>query len=191
MLKCWLDKLFPPKQRSGSEDRPAPAIRLRDLSSYPEANIIFIDASANDIARAVEAWSWLLPEEITIITVSALGDIVFEDRAGSINLLSSLDAKILKIAPDINTFSEFMLVENVRDDWFLTGLMIGARRLELILQPGECYYFLTPPVIGGELSVETMVKLPLVAQMAIAGQIHRQVSQTASGDEVALVQGAC
>ena len=182
MLKCWLKRLLPPKHRRDAEHRIAPAIRLHDLSGYPEGDVIFIDATASDVARAVEAWAWLLPDEATIIAVSALGDIVFEDEAGGIKLLSSsLNGDILLIAPDMGAFHEKMLEENFRDEWFLTGLMVGARRAGLTLQLQECYSFQIPPILGGEISVGNMVKLPLVAQMAVASQIHRQVSQMSPG----------
>jgi hypothetical protein len=185
MLKRWLERLLPPKQRRVAEDRTAPAIRLCDLSGCPEGDIIFIDASASDVARAVEAWAWLLPDEATIIGVSALGDIVFEDKAGGINLLSSsLEGVVSTIAPDMSAFENLMLAQDFRDEWFLTGLMVGARGVGLILQPGECYSFQIPPVLGGEVSAANLAKLPLVAQMAIASQIHRQVSQMSPGDEV-------
>ena len=190
MLKRWLERLLPPRQPCDAEDRIAPAVRLLDRSGYPEGDIIFLDASASDVARAVEAWAWLLPDQTTIIAVSALGDIVFEDKAGGIKLLSpSLDAEVSMIAPDMGAFDILMLEKDFRDEWFLTGLMVGARRAGLTLQPGECYSFQIPPVLGGEISVANMVKLPLVAQMAVASQIHRQVSEMSPGDEVAGIRG--
>ncbi len=186
MLKRWLERFLPPWQRHDAEDRIAPVIRLLDRSGYPEGDIIFLDASESDVARAVEYWAWLLPHQATIIAVSALGDIVFEDKAGGIKLLSpSLDAEVSMIAPDMGAFDILMLEKDFRDEWFLTGLMVGARWAGLTLQPGECYSFQIPPVLGGEISVANMVKLPLVAQMALASQIHRQVSQMSPGDEVA------
>jgi hypothetical protein len=185
MLKRWLERLLPPRQRRDAEDRIVSVIRLRDLSGYPEGDIIFIDVSESDVARAVEAWAWLLPDETTIIAVSALGDIVFEDKAGGINLLSSsLEGVVSTIAPDMSAFEKLMLAQDFRDEWFLTRLMVGARGVGLNLQQGECYSFQIPPVLGGEVSAANLVKLPLVAQMAIASQTHRQVSQMSTGDEV-------
>ena len=56
----------------------------------------------------------------------------------------------------------------------------------VVLQPGQCYGFKTPPVIGGNYSVENVSPLPVGDYLGPSGSIHEQLRDVPDGSQVVL-----
>ena len=55
-----------------------------------------------------------------------------------------------------------------------------------VLQPGQCYGFKTPPVLGGDYSVENAGPLPVWDYLGAYGSIHEQPQDVPDGSQVVL-----
>lgn len=188
MFRRLFDRFKSFRPAGDPDARPVPLVRLQDYSSHPDGGIAFVDTNADDITRAIEPWTWLLPATVTVIAVSAWGDIFFVDVSGSVKQLSALDGSSAELSENLVGFSSKLYQEQFRDEWLLVGLVLGARSRGLILEPGECYFYRIPPALGGDITFENMGKLPLAAQMALASEVHRQVSRMNLGDEVSKIR---
>ena len=56
----------------------------------------------------------------------------------------------------------------------------------VLLKPGECYSFLTPPVLGGDYTVENTVVLPVAEHYGLYGSYHDQLRGVPDGTKVVL-----
>jgi hypothetical protein len=56
----------------------------------------------------------------------------------------------------------------------------------LRLQPGQCYGFRVPPVLGGEYAVENCGVLPIPDYLGAYGSIHDQLRGVPDGSRVVL-----
>ena len=56
----------------------------------------------------------------------------------------------------------------------------------VVLQPGQCYGFKMPPVLGGDYTVENVGPLSVRDYLAAYGLIHEQLRDVPDGSKVIL-----
>lgn len=175
----------------GKKPAPAPAptpvsppITLLQAGGSPELDFLFIQVSAEDIEQALDGWNWLNLDGLRPIAVSAFGEIFFSDAGAAIHQLDTIEGRLTRVADSYPDLVTALQQAETRDDLLLAGLVIGARRNGLLLDPGECYDFRVAPVIGGTSNVEQMMKWSFVVKVHIAGQLHQRVKDLPPGTPI-------
>jgi hypothetical protein len=170
------------------EEGPGVGIDLTSIDGSPELQDLFIAVSGPDVLQAIDGWKWLPLKGLTAIAVSAFGEVFFRDAAGGIHQIDTIEGTLAKVADTLPAFTAILQETEARDRLLLAGLVAGARESGLLLAVGECYVFRLPPVLGGEMRVETMTKLSFVVKLDLAGQLHEQVRALPPGTPINGIQ---
>ena len=160
------------------------AVDLTPIKGPPELDFLFIDIPAVDIHRAIDRWNWMSLSGLTVIAVSAFGEVFLRDGTGAVFQIDTIEGRLLKVASSTRALTAMLQDPQTRDERLLGGLVIGARNRGLILEPGECYDFKIAPILGGQMSLDEIAKFPFVAKLHIAGQIHEQVKNAPPGTTI-------
>jgi hypothetical protein len=148
--------------------------------------MIRISPTSEQLERALEAWDWIDFSELNPILVSGFGDVFFEGPGG-IQMLDTIEGRLNVVAADRAQLQERLNTIEGQDELLLAGLVEGATRRGLELHNGQCFDFKVAPVLGGEMSVETIEVMDFMVKLNIAGQIHRQVKDLPPGTKVGKV----
>jgi hypothetical protein len=89
-----------------------------------------------------------------------------------------------EVAKSLTSFAEMLQDEDGRDALLFGGMVLGARKNGLLLEPGECYDFRIAPVLGGPMALEDVDKLSFVVKLDVAGQLHEQVKDLPPGTRI-------
>ncbi|WP_095086370.1 T6SS immunity protein Tdi1 domain-containing protein [Mesorhizobium sophorae] len=150
----------------------------------PDLKFLFIEPSGKDVAEALDGWKWIGLDGLEPTAVSAFGDIFFRASDGSIHLLDTITGRLRPVSANWDEFSALVQNADSQDDLLLAGLVKAARKNGLILKAGQCYDFKTPPVLGGEMSVEQTQATFFVVKVHIAGQIHGKIKDLPPGTKI-------
>ncbi|MEM7664365.1 MAG: T6SS immunity protein Tdi1 domain-containing protein [Pseudomonadota bacterium] len=159
-------------------------IELVSIGETLELADLFIEIPPQDVLRALDAWAWLPLAGLTVIAVSAFGEVFFRDDVGAIHQIDTIEGKLSKVASSLAELTVSLEDIEVRDSLLFEGLVIGARDRRLILEEGECYDFRIAPVVGGTMNADELEKLSFVVKLHIAGQLHEQVKDLPPGTPI-------
>lgn len=149
-----------------------------------------IDQNGHDWAGILTEWHWLLPADLTVWMVNRFGDIIFVPDDGTVRFLDIGAGKTKLLADSREDFyTQIDLAENA-DNWFLISLTDKCVAAGLTLQPGQCYSFKVPLVLGGEYVVDNVGISDLVVNYSLLAQINQQTKDLPDGTQVKVVLGA-
>ncbi|CAK12360.1 hypothetical protein pRL120651 [Rhizobium johnstonii 3841] len=170
--------------RGKDRDDQGVTVELTPIGGPPELDFLFIEVPAVDILRAIDGWKWLSLVGLTVIAVSAFGEVFLRDGTGAVFQIDTIEGKLSKVANSIRELTAMLQNSEARDELLFGGLVIGARNRGLILEPGECYDFKIAPILGGQMSVDEIEKLSFTVKLHIAGQLHEQVKDVPPGTTI-------
>lgn len=179
MFKTLFGKIFD-RNKIGNDSRVA----LESLGNDAELDFLLIEPSSTDIVNALDGWSWLLPDGLVVVAVSAFGDLFFRSKDGDIQFLDTIEGQLRPVADDLLALKTYLQTEEGRDHLLLGGLVIGARNRGMIPASGDCYDFKVAPAIGGPISVDAMHIISFLVKVHIAGQLHRQIHDLPPGTRI-------
>jgi hypothetical protein len=154
----------------------AEAVRQR----YPS---LVLDLPAPDIERALTDWEWCAPPQTIVALIGAFGDLFFETSTGIV-MLDMLEGTLRVVAKDHETFIQAIGDDDYRDELLGDVWVQAARRRGLNLGPGECLDWAVPPALGGQCSMDNLVKTLIVVKISIAGQLHQQIKDLPPGTSI-------
>jgi hypothetical protein len=93
---------------------------------------------------------------------------------------------LTKVADSRDDFCARIDEGNYANDWLMIPLVDQMVAAGFHLQPGQCYAFKTPPVLGGEYNVENCGTLPIWDYLGAYGSIHDQLRDVPDGSQVVL-----
>lgn len=140
-------------------------------------------SKAADVAD-LTAWSSILPAQSRVLRTNLFGDVFLLDDAGAVHILERAGCSIDRIA-----FSEEEFWREIRDDahgWQLRGLVSECRAAGKLLEEGQCYAFTTPPVLGGDYTVENVWVAPWRDWFAFTADLFEQIIDLPDGATVSL-----
>jgi hypothetical protein len=179
MFKTLFGKIF-----SGNKAGSGLQVALDSLGNDAELDFLLIGPSSTDIVNALEGWSWLLPDGLVVVAVSAFGDVFFRSKDGVIQFLDTIEGQLKPVASDLLALRNYLQTEEGRDQLLLGGLVIGARNRGMVPASGDCYDFKVAPAIGGPISVDAMHTMSFLVKVHIAGQLHRQIHDLPPGTRI-------
>lgn len=156
-------------------------VELKRIEGPRELEYLFLEVPPVDVLRAIDAWKWLSLTGLTVIAVSAFGELFLLDNADAVFQIDTIEGALSKVATSVGELTAMLDAPEVRDELLFEGLVVGARNKGLILRSYECYDFKIPPILGGSMSVNELQMLPFVVKLQIAGQLHEQAKYMPPG----------
>jgi hypothetical protein len=145
-----------------------------------------IDHSGLDWARLLSGWDWLVPPEISVWLMNRFGDLFLILPDGSIHMLDVGGGSLTKLAESRDEFTRIIDEDENADDWLMIPLVDQLVTAGRVLEPGQCYSFVTPPILGGEYSVENTMVVPILEHFGLYGSYHEQLRGVPDGTKVVL-----
>ena len=91
-----------------------------------------------------------------------------------------------KLAASRDDFSRLIDEGDNSNQWLAIPLVDDLVASGLCLQPGQCYGFKVPPILGGQYEVENCGVLSIPDYLGAYGSIHDQLRDVPDGSQVVL-----
>jgi hypothetical protein len=132
-------------------------------------------------------WKWLLPQgELSVLLMSRYGDLFLEFDDGSIHMLDVGNGSLEKVAENSQDFWREIDGGESANNWLMIPLVDQLVAAGRALEPGRCYSFIIPPVLGGEYTVENTASLKVQEHFGVYASIHDQIKKLPDGAHVRL-----
>jgi hypothetical protein len=143
-----------------------------------------IELDGRSWGKLLAPWSPPLPARFTVWMVNRLGDVlaVFEDQ--SVHFLDVGRGDLSRIADNREDFVFHMDQDSNANDWLAIPLVDHCVFAGLILKPGQCYGYKTPPVLGGDYAIDNLVPTDLSEHFEVLGDLFRQIRDLPDGATV-------
>jgi hypothetical protein len=165
---------------------PKSCVRLQEVAVAIAIADYLIDQSGIDWNKALASWSWLLPSEFTLWLVNRFADLFLVVPDGTVLMLDVAAGTLTKVAESRDDFCTKIDEGENANQWLLIPLVDRMVATGVLLQPGHCYGFRTPPVLGGNYTVENAGPLPVWDYLGAYGSIHEQLRDVPDGCQVVL-----
>jgi hypothetical protein len=149
-------------------------------------NDYLIEQSSIEWPTVLSSWSWLLPSKFTLWLVNRFADLFLVLPDGSVHMLDVGAGTLRRIADSRDDFCTKLDEGENAKEWFMIPLVDKLAAAGIRLQPGDCYGFKMPPVLGGQYTVENVGLLPIGDYLGGYGSIHRQLLDVPDGAQVIL-----
>lgn len=118
---------------------------------------------------------------MTPALTNAFGDVFLQSQDGSFSFLDTVEGRLQLVWPDAAAFQTDINTPTAQDHYLMIGLAQAAADAGLEPAPDQILSFKTPPVLGGELSMENLEIADFVVTVNVAGQVHGQVRSLPPG----------
>jgi hypothetical protein len=145
-----------------------------------------IDPDSIDWSAALAGWSWLIPAEFTLWLVNRLCDLFIVTDDGSVHMLDIGAGTLKRLAANRDEFCRLIDEGNNANEWLAIPLVDRLVASGLLLEPGQCYGFKVPPVLGGRYEVENCGPLSIPDYLGAYGSIHERLRDVPEGSGVVL-----
>ena len=142
----------------------------------------FLPAAADD--TDLSAWNSILPTRCRVLCTSLFGDPFLLDHAGVVHMLGRGGGSAERIAASEEEF--WREVQNDRQGWQLRDLADECRQAGKILAAEQCYAFTTPPVLGGNYSVDNVWIAPWREWFLFTADLFQQIEGLPDGATISL-----
>ncbi|WP_217906484.1 T6SS immunity protein Tdi1 domain-containing protein, partial [Vibrio sp. JPW-9-11-11] len=149
--------------------------------------VLLLTPDAGDICKGLATWNWLDFSEKTFLVANLFGDMFFESNEG-IYFFDMLEGTLTVIATDKIELQSILNTKQGQKQFLMVSLVTGARDKGLMLSENECYDFIIPPCLGGELSVGNLQVLPFRSKLEATGAIYSQIKDLPIGTEITSVE---
>lgn len=154
-------------------------------------NNYLLDQTGLEWSTTLSPWAWLLPAEVTVWFANRFADLFLVLQDGTVHLLDVGGGALERVAESRDDFHDLIDQDDNADLWLMIPLVDQLVAAGVLLAPGQCYGFKTPPVLGGEYTVENCGPLSAIDYLGAYGSIHQQMRDLPDGTRVVLkVDGA-
>ena len=141
---------------------------------------ITVDHSDFTSADLLQAWSWLVPEQLELLFITIFGDAFLVDpESGKVFFLDTVDGDLEPIADNLASFTD--LVSHDKEfvsDYFstITWLRYKAGILGGKAMPqGMVFNYLTPFALGGEAEADNISLFPIQEHFDMSGEFWEKL----------------
>ena len=145
-----------------------------------------IDHDLVDWSTALTTWGWLLPLEFTLWIVNRLCDLFIVTADGNVHLMDVGCGSLKTVAASREDFCQLIDQSNNVNEWLAIPLVDQLIQAGVHLQPGQCYGFKIPPVLGGQYTAENCAAISIPDYLGAFGSIHGQIQDLPDGSQVRL-----
>lgn len=147
-----------------------------------------IDPAEFDWPALLAEWNRLLPEgELTVWLMNLYGDLFLVYEDGSVHMLDVGRGSVERLAESRDDFLRKLDEDSNANDWLMIPLVERLNEAGRTLSAGRCYSFITPPVLGGQYTVENTSTLSVAEHFGFYAFIHREIRDLPDGAKVKLV----
>lgn len=129
-------------------------------------------------------WRWLISIDFSVVCVTKLGDAFLRDPHGSIWYLDVGSAALTLVAANDAQWEALARDESTRRFWSGHPLVAQLESSGLIPAPGECYTYLTSPILGGTYARSNFKVVPVQTHFDIWGPIHEKLKDLPDGSQI-------
>jgi len=130
-------------------------------------------------------WRWLIREEVTLVAVTAMGDLILKDEDGKIHFLDTIEGKCEQIANDDAGYQELLKSSQFRQKYLQYYCVLSLVDEGITLGRNECYSPDVPPHLGGELDEENLKPTDIYVHFSMSGQVWQQTKDLPAGTKIA------
>jgi hypothetical protein len=143
----------------------------------------------NDWPELLREWRVIVPEGSTPWVLSRFGELFLREPDGRIGMLQVSGFRYEIVAQHKLDFQEWLENPDKMSEWFLAPLVDRLVALGKSLTDGRCYSFITPLGMGGTLSQENVMVIPIQEHFGLWGEVFRQVNDLPEGSQPILKWG--
>jgi hypothetical protein len=134
--------------------------------------------------QLLSEWRWLVPQQLVLHMVSALGDAFLEDDTGAIHWLDVGSAELTRIASSCVEFDKLRQQNENAAQWFCPQLVGDLLSAGNVLGPQQCFSYKIPLTLGGEFVSENFDPTDIAVHFGVLGQIQKQVKHLPVGTKI-------
>jgi hypothetical protein len=139
-----------------------------------------------DWAELLADWLPLLPSCYSLWLLTRFGEVFLIQQDGRVGMLQVSGFQYQVVAKDKTDFQEWLADPDKVAEWFLAPLIDRLEAAGRHLQPEQCYSFTTPLGLGGALSIENVMTIPIREHFRCWGEVFRQIKDVPDGGQVIL-----
>lgn len=147
-------------------------------------NKITIDIYSLNWSNLLDDWAWLLQKNYSPILVTAFGDMFLRDENGRVDFLDLISGKLTQVADSVEEMQQLINVRENQVEWLMIEVFAALQTQGVYFGEGQCYSFIQPPVLGGQLEPDNIEVTDIYTHVSLAGQIHRQVKDLSAGTKI-------
>jgi len=139
-----------------------------------------------DWAELLADWQPLISGQLSPWLLTKFGELFFCQPDGKIGMLQISGFQYQIVAKDRSDFQKQLAHPDKMAYWFLVPFV---DRLELAgkrLEPEKCFSFIRPLALGGELTVENVMIVPIREHFRCCGELFRQIKNMPDGGQVVI-----
>jgi hypothetical protein len=133
---------------------------------------------------ALSSWSWLFPPKFTLWLANRFCDLFLILDDGSVHMLEVGAGSLTKVADNRDEFCNKLDDDEIANNWLMIPLVRKLSAAGIRLQPGQCYAFKQPPVLGGDYTVDNCGPWPIADYLGAYGSVHEQLRDVPDGENV-------
>ena len=142
--------------------------------------------SRTDWAELLVDWQPLLPPGYSLWLLTKFGEIFVIQHDGRVGMLQVSGFQYQVVAKDKTDFQEWLADPDKMAEWFLAPLVDQLEAADRRLQPEQCYSFTIPLGLGGALTAENVMTIPIREHFGCWGEVFRQIKDVPDGGHVIL-----
>jgi hypothetical protein len=142
---------------------------------------LIIPLDGVDPSPLLETWRWKVPEELRPWFATALGDLFLRGPGGEVVWLDVGGGELEEVADSEEAFAALAADPDNASVWFGEVLIDQLRAAGQVLAPGQCYTYLTPPILDGEYEPGNFRIKDLATHFQIWGPIHEKIKDLPDG----------
>lgn len=129
-------------------------------------------------------WAWLSPSPLSVLAITKMGDAFVTEPSGRVQFLDTLEGNLKFAASSTDEFWSSAREGRLDPAWFNPDMIELLEARNVRLEPGQCYGYKLPPVLGGPLDSANVEAFDAVVYFSITGQLHRQVKDLPAGAKI-------
>ncbi len=143
-----------------------------------------LPASRPDWPALLTDWKPLLPDGATPWLLTKFGELFLCQRDGKVGMLQVSGFQYKVVAQSTTEFCEWLVDSDKMSEWFLAPLVDHLEASGKTLQRDYCFSFIRPLGLGGTLTPENVMMIPIPEHFGCWGDVFRQVKDLPDGSEV-------
>ncbi len=155
-------------------------MRLTEIQHY------LLPVERDDWSELLAQWSELLPPDASRWLLSRFGELFVEQADHRIGMLQVSGFQYRVVAEHKPDFEEWLANPDKMAEWFLAPLVDCLVSRGKSLPQENCYSFITPLGLGGQLIEENVMVIPIREHFRCLGEIFQQVKDLPDGSQVVL-----
>jgi hypothetical protein len=137
-----------------------------------------------DLPRLSQLWSWLVPPDHRVIALSAFGDGFFEDPAGAVHMVDTMEGEIRPVARSRDEFLRRAAERAFADEVLLADWVRILRERGIGIAKGQCYGWKVMPILGAPMTAENIGVFDAMTYQVITSTFLKEIKKLPPGTPV-------